>query len=527
MLAMNSCEKENEMSTGEQKGTPVEFEMGINSITKTTTADDTYETTFAENDSVGIFVYNGTELVKANAHYKLNADKKWVAQGNDAIYAETGKTYSYYAYYPYNANPGNYDAISLAVKLDQKTNGYNSSDALMAKTDVETVAENTTVQLQYKHAYALAQVKLSGNDVAEGAVVTLENVFSVASINLKDQNQNAVSDVAGSITMKPCDATAANGAYYYRAIVPAQTIEAGKALVKVYSGAKTYQFTYDQAVEYKSGELRQINITLGDAPQESTITIAGADKEITDWGESTDLTGTGTSTEVMLVKEFGDTDFDEPVKDATSGKISTDRWIAIQSNSTSSNIVEITKNNKFSIETSEGTTWQKMGVLTMTPTSVQANSYYIAAIAYHHASQLGLQSNIYKLTFNAKCSTFTNDESKSDTLNVCVRTGKDDATFQISQASNPSFSETTATSVAMNDIQSDTWTSKTIYFNINGKSLGSPGSISTNNKYAEAVEDDKQNCTIYFYPKGAKTTANAGARSIYITDVVLEPYIAQ
>lgn len=43
MLAMNSCEKENEMNTGEQKGTPVEFEMGINSITKTTTADNSYE----------------------------------------------------------------------------------------------------------------------------------------------------------------------------------------------------------------------------------------------------------------------------------------------------------------------------------------------------------------------------------------------------------------------------------------------------------------------------------------------------
>ena len=136
MLAMNSCEKENEMSTGEQKGTPVEFEMGINSITKTTTADNSYETTFEEGDEVGIFVYNGEKLVTANAHYKLT-DGKWVAQG-EGIYAEEGISYSYYAYYPYSADATEATSVSLSVATDQ-TAGYTGSDALMAKNESVTL----------------------------------------------------------------------------------------------------------------------------------------------------------------------------------------------------------------------------------------------------------------------------------------------------------------------------------------------------------------------------------------------------
>lgn len=507
MLAMNSCEKENEMNTGEQKGTPVEFEMGINSITRTTTADDSYETAFAEGDSVGIFVYNGTELVKANAHYKLNADQKWVAQGNDAIYAETGKTYSYYAYYPYNANPGNYDAISLAAQLDQKTNGYTSSDALMAKAEVETVGENTTVQLQYKHAYALVQVKLSGNDVVEGAAVTLENVFSVATINLKDQQQNAASDVAGSITMKPCDATAANGAYYYRAIVPAQTIEAGKALVKVYSSEKTYQFTYNQAVEYESGKLRQINITLGEAPKQSTITITGADKEIADWGNSEDLKGEGNTTETSRFQIPTGTGNDTIVMaynydPSTITNQTGDFWFYRTNKKT---ITEANEQGTVSIvdETINETQAKAININCINVPD-NKNSYYIVSLGYYMKNSGCAPNKKYKLSFKVKG---TNGTKLLSTIRVA---GSKASVAVYNNDATPTTTTKTFT------LGTDDWETATGVFDFSQKAE-KVSSISTDNPLSATVAEDLTNIDIRLYPQ-------TGGLNFTIADVTLEEY---
>lgn len=282
MLAMNSCEKENEMSTGEQKGTPVEFEMGINSITKTTTADNSYETTFAEGDEVGIFVYNGETLVTANAHYKLT-DGKWVAQG-EGIYAEEGVSYSYYAYYPYNADATDAASVSLSVATDQ-TAGYTGSDALMAKNE-SVAAGTTTVDLSYIHAFALVQVTLKGDQATKGSTVTLQNIYPTASLNLKTGEAGDASGALGTVAMKDCSAADAT-TYSYRAIVPAQTITTGNAILTI-SGDKNYKFTYSKEVSYESGKLRQYDVTLGD-PSGTSITIGN--QTITNWQDGTPIEG--------------------------------------------------------------------------------------------------------------------------------------------------------------------------------------------------------------------------------------------
>ena len=146
MLAMNSCVKEENLNNGDKKGTPVEFEMGVNSVSRTNTPDDGYATTFVAGDEVGIFVYNGETPVVKNAYYKLSADGKWEAQG-EAITAEEDVSYSYYAYYPYNAKATDATSVSLTVAGDQTT-GYTGSDALMAKSE-NVAAGTTTVQVQY------------------------------------------------------------------------------------------------------------------------------------------------------------------------------------------------------------------------------------------------------------------------------------------------------------------------------------------------------------------------------------------
>lgn len=285
MLAMNSCEKENEMNTGEQKGTPVEFEMGINSITKTTTADNSYETTFAEGDKVGIFAYNGNTPVATNVCYTLNAEGKWVAQG-EGIYAEDGISYSYYAYYPYSADASDATSVSLSVATDQ-TAGYTGSDALMAKSE-NVAAGTTTVDLSYIHAFAMVQVTLTGTQATKDATVTLQNIYPTAALNLKTGKAGEASGTFGTVAMKACSTNTDAAPFSYRAIVPAQTIAANNGILVITSGENKYKFTYTADVPYESGKLRQYNVTLGD--QSGTALTIGSGT-ISKWEDATNVEG--------------------------------------------------------------------------------------------------------------------------------------------------------------------------------------------------------------------------------------------
>ena len=266
MLAMNSCVKEENLNNGDKKGTPVEFEMGVNSVSRTNTPDDGYATTFVEGDEVGIFVYNGETPVVKNAYYKLSADGKWEAQG-EAITAEEGVSYSYYAYYPYNAEATDATSVSLTVAGDQTT-GYTGSDALMAKSE-NVAAGTTTVPLQYSHAFALVQVSLKGN--------------------LKDGTVGEAAGTMGTVAMKACTTNRDAAPYNYRAIVPAQKIAANNGILTTFSNGKNYKFTYSVEVPYESGKLRQFDVTLGDTPAGTTIEIG--EGTIANWEDSEGVEG--------------------------------------------------------------------------------------------------------------------------------------------------------------------------------------------------------------------------------------------
>lgn len=285
MLAMNSCVKEENLNNGDKKGTPVEFEMGVNSVSRTETPDDGYTTTFVEGDEVGIFVYKGETPVVKNAYYKLSADGIWEAQG-EAITAEEGVSYSYYAYYPYNAEATDATSVSLTVAGDQTT-GYTGSDALMAKSE-NVAAGTTTVQLQYSHAFALVQVSLKGNLAAKDATVTLQNVYPTAALDLVAWTVGEASGTLGTIAMKACSTNGESAPFNYRAIVPAQTITANNGILTTTSNDKNYKFTYSVDVPYESGKLRQFDVTLGG---ETGNKIEIGQGTISDWTDGSDIVG--------------------------------------------------------------------------------------------------------------------------------------------------------------------------------------------------------------------------------------------
>lgn len=298
MLAMNSCEKENEMSTGEQKGTPVEFEMGISASTRTTTDNSSRVTTWVEGDAVGIFAYakgTTTSPVATNAKYVLTGDK-WVPAAGSEIYPEAA--YDYYAYYPYQEGVTAPANISLAALADQTSaENYAKSDILAApKTEAE--ANATTVPLTFKHVYAMVEVQVSGDKVTKQPTsVILKGVKLGGTLNLTATTPTVtLAGDATDVTMLYLTKTENPDAapFSFRAVVPAQEIAASTPLVTINDvdeAGTDYSMQYSAAVTYEAGNYRQIKVNIGTA--KVSLEIPKADLKIDPWGESDAISGEG------------------------------------------------------------------------------------------------------------------------------------------------------------------------------------------------------------------------------------------
>lgn len=411
MLAMNSCVKEENLNNGENKGTPVEFEMGVNSVSRTETPDDGYTTTFVEGDEVGIFVYEGETPVVINAPYKLVAGGKWEAQG-EIITAEEGKTYKYYAYYPYNAGATDATTINLTVASDQ-TNGYNTNDALIAKADVTTAT--TTVALNYSHAFALVQVNLKGAFASKDATVTLQNIYPTANINLISGTMTG--DTSGTVTtvaMKACSTNKESVPFSYRAIVPAQKVVVNNNILTVSSLGRNYKFSYNKDVPYESGKLRNFDVTIG--PENGSI-MEISDGTIDNWENSAAIEdGVGNvgeaikPTTLLDLSSLINTEMSFVEKSAwTSEKLTDtgDYWYSRKSNITTVSFDPIENAIKAQNTTDRGA-WGTTG------------------FGYHCGSKV-FEKTTYRLTFDAKSTIIGNQ-----VFGVCVRNSADSKGFRVS-----------------------------------------------------------------------------------------------
>ena len=533
MLAMNSCVKEENLNNGENKGTPVEFEMGVNSVSRTNTPDDGFATTFVEGDEVGIFAYNGETAVVKNAHYKLNADGKWVAQG-EAMTAEEGVSYSYYAYYPYNSEATDATSVSLTVAGDQTT-GYTGSDALMAKSE-NVEAGTTTVSLQYSHAFALVQVSLKGDLAAKDATVTLQNVYPTAALNLKAGTVSDASVTPGTVAMKPCSTNGDTTPFNYRAIVPRQDIKAGYAILMAYSNGKNYKFTYSKDVPYESGKLRQFDVTLGTAPDETTIEIGKG--TIANWEDGSTVEGGEGSTEVIVptyIYPLGET-----LADVISApSFEEDTWFGLKQNANTPGV-------EYSIQDDGSTDWKKAICLKYTSTwdcdydngndtggnpkpkgKKFTDSWYIGTIGYYHCStEVPVNQGIYKVSLKIKGVLDTQYNEMSKLVFTC-RNANNKASFAISKStSEESF---TATTVTITPKADNTWENLDLYINFAKKSTDAPGGSV---KIIDSEPTDFTKFDLRVYTNNPVKTTPEGedlsnTATIYISDVKMEPYVAE
>lgn len=524
MLAMNSCVKEENLNNGDKKGTPVEFEMGVNSVSRTSTPDDGYATTFVAGDEVGIFVYNGETPVVKNAYYKLSADGKWEAQG-EAITAEEGVSYSYYAYYPYNAAATEATSVSLTVAGDQTT-GYTGSDALMAKSE-NVAAGTTTVPLQYSHAFALVQVSLKGDLAAKDATVTLQNVYPTAELNLKDGTVGEAAGTSGTVAMKACTTNGDAAPYNYRAIVPAQKIAANNGILTTFSNGKNYKFTYSVEVPYESGKLRQFDVTLGGATGNK---IEIGQSTISDWTDGSAVEGGEGSTEVIVptyIYPLGETLADV----IAAPSFEEDTWFGLKRAENEPGDITYT------IEDDATTTWGKAAKLSYTSTwntetkKAVNNSWYLGTLGYYHCStDAPINGGIYKVTLKVKGS--TNDAGTVSKLVFTCRNADNSSSF--GAATNQNF---LATTVSVTPDAADTWQEYTFYINFDKKSTA-VGTVPTTGieegesnyakRWIDSSASDYSKFDLRIYTNDAATaTVTSNTATIYISDLVMEPYVAE
>ena len=139
-----SCNKdiEGEYNNDSNKENIINFTTGINSLSRTSIADGNLNTSFTANDSIGIFVYEGDDIIAKNVKYVYNGSS-WTSE--NPLTAKDGVQYKYYAYYPYRNGVADITAISVNVSEDQ-TAGISNEDFLTARNETSAAgAENISL----------------------------------------------------------------------------------------------------------------------------------------------------------------------------------------------------------------------------------------------------------------------------------------------------------------------------------------------------------------------------------------------
>lgn len=512
MSAMTACNKDEHPS---DKGY-VNFSMGIvtTQSSRTSMADDSHTAAFTANDAVGIFVKDVASY--SNIKYTTVDGTTW---SGAAIKIPEGTEYTYYAYHPYTENATT--SINYSVSTNQEAEGFIKNDFLYSTA---TSSENN-VSLSYNHALSLVEVELVDFGVTEGVTVEMLNIATDATIDLTAQSVTTGTSKA-NIMMD-----ALGTPLKYRAIIPAQTIAASTPVFKISAAGKTYQAQYSGEIKFEQGKYLSLKITLNENGEpEISVNI---DSNINEWTEGTENEGDFTVEEIIvpLILPLGD-QLTEVIKNFNLGS---DTWVKFIDKADYNSVAT------FEIQKDETTGWGKYASLQYTSIFEDANasnSYYKAALSYYHASPLDMsKSSIYKLSMKIKTelsqsATKDGELTPNGASKIVITCRNADNSSSFAASTNQNFA---ATSVSKTPSDNN-WLDFTIYINFSQKStsVGTVITDTTNEKYDEkndwknTTSDDYSKFDLRFYTNNnATSTVQKVVSKIYITDLVMEPYIAE
>lgn len=514
--AMTACNNELGEQFVSNNGGDVKFTMGIEgtSASRVAMEDGSYQASFENENKVGVFVKEVDSY--SNLEYTFDGN----AWNGATIKVPANKVYTYYAYYPY-AESATSTAVTAEVNADQETGGYLANDYLMANLTAE--AGQANVDLQFTHALSLVEVTLSGPNAAEDAVVALSNMTTDATINLETSVVTPGTKKA-NVTMDKLTTS-----MKYRAIVPEQTVAQGTSLMTIVSKGRTYKVTYNASdVKFEKGKYISLNVELGSSSaQDYTVTITTS-QGITDWGEGTAVTGDATVDEIPLILPLGD----ELTQVIKTFDLTSDTWVKFLDSENYNDVAN------FEIGVDESCSWKKYASLEYTSKyedANAANSYYKAALSYFHSSPLDVsQTKIYKLSMKIKTelsqsATLDGELSENGASKLVITCRNADNSSSFATSTNQTFSATTVSKTPGNR----NWMDFIIYINLAQKSTA-VGTVPTEGKdvetkgWKETSASDYAKFDLRFYTNNnASESTQKVVSKIYISDLVMEPYVAE
>lgn len=219
-------------------------------------------TAFEANDELGVYAtLSGQQLSAAdnrldNGRFKVAADGN--IKGDPTVYYPGSKqAVTLYAYYPFQTTVNNANKLSFSVEVDQsKSENLKKSDLCYARQDV--VPSNDAQQLSFMHMNSRVVVNLTNNTGLPVASVKMLDVAVNSTLSLGDGTTiTTPTTTPVSITLDPVVAT--------QAIVPSQTISAGRQLLEVVlSDGSRYTFTTDQDLTLAQSTQTTLKLSLND-----------------------------------------------------------------------------------------------------------------------------------------------------------------------------------------------------------------------------------------------------------------------
>lgn len=512
LLSMSACtnemDEQNAVNGGELQ--PVQFQMVT---TRTVTDAVSRETSWKVGDAIGIFALPAgtTDIANAkaaNAKYVLGSDNVWKAEAGSEIYPE--EALDYYAYYPYQEGVTNPSTINISAKADQSmANGddYGASDVLAGQTK-NVAAGQGNVTLIFKHMFAMVEVKVEGDKVTkQPAKVELKGVKLDAVLDIMAATPAATvkteaeaKDIPMFYLAREGNAEAQVQPFSFRAVVPEQEIAGNTPLVAIYApdaDNKTYTMQHADAVPYKAGVFRQLNVNIGSS--KVSLTIPAGDLTISPWEPSDAIGGEGGEVKQKLIADNN-----------LSNETTLTTYTAVpKTNTLETGWYSLIQKDEFT-GTHEIITNDPDKDICIKFNTVKA-SWYQNYVGYKQAYDVNntITAKKYKLSFDAKASAKGN-------ITVYIKFDPEDANFKYFPFRDGAENTDTKATCLYQTIQT-TWNNYSVTFDFNrigDKGYGAPTTASITD-FATAIDSKTIGFLIAFAPY------NTGI-DFFITNIKLE-----
>lgn len=253
-------------SIPEAKGKKIDLITQIVPTTRTSTTG--MKTVFTEGDQIGVFGVareDVSTILNSNLKYQLN-NNNWGTE-TPIILPIDGSNVNFYAYYPYMASENASTTFDFSVDRDQATNGYNTSDLLLAKNDkivTSEANESTAIELSFAHAFALVEVDVTLPEGVTPEKVTL-TAYPTATVDLVAQTATVNTEAEEIVNEAPVkvgqvEISLAKADGKFRCVVPVQTIK-GKCIRITGSNGAPYWYTADAEVALEANKLNTFTVT--------------------------------------------------------------------------------------------------------------------------------------------------------------------------------------------------------------------------------------------------------------------------